>query len=546
MGLLNYALRYRDLGLHPIPIEHKGKRPLVDSWKKYQEVPPTDEDLSAWFGKDTNVNMAVVLGRGIIAVDLDGEGASELLRARGVSFPVGAPLSKTGNGNHVLLRTNEPIGDCVGLLTTSGSKPQVDIRGVGYIVVPPSVHSNGNKYEWLIPPSTSIPEAPGALLELIKSRKNPQDKLNGPGWVRAALDGVPEGQRDSTCARLAGYFLGKKIDSDTVKLILSTTFAKRCVPAFPESEVSKTVDSIAQKNGVVGEDRQINPIHIKEAAQDFYESLYDKPTVFAPTAFGELDRMLCGGFSPGDLIYMGARPGVGKTAMALQIAVASAKAGSGVIFISREMMNKALVRRMVSQTGRIDASLLRNSTMAKTSQDKIIKTLDEISKLPIWLTDELVSIQEATDMIAAAKSETNAGLLIVDHLQLMRSSSAIREKRLQVEAVSHGLKTLAMQFKIPVLCMSTLSRAADKKNPRPTLDSLRESGELEHDADIVLLLHRDFDSLTAECIVAKNRDGRTGVVDLNFESQFLYFSESEKAVEAKPSLFGGGLPYAEN
>ena len=540
MGLLNFAKRYRDLGLHPIPIEARGKRPVIESWKKYQTVAPNDIELRSWFGRDENVNMAVVLGRGIIAVDFDGDGSTNLLKDKGIGLPIEAPLSRTGNGHHVLLRTNEPIGDCVGLLNTNGGKPQIDIRGIGYIVVPPSIHANGNKYEWIIPPSGKIPNTPEALLELIKNKNGPSKKLNSPGWVSEALAGVGEGQRDSMCAKLAGYFLGKNIDSATVKLILNSTFAAHCNPQFPIQGVIKTVDSIAQKNGVTGEiDREIVPRAIKDVAMDFADSLEGNPIKVAPTGFSELDYLLCGGFYPGDLVYMGARPGVGKTAMALQIASSVAKAGSGVVFISREMTSMALIRRMVSQSGKIDASILRRSDRAKSSMDRIKNTLDDLISLPIWMTDEVVSIEEAANMISGFNQTTPVGLIIVDHLQLMRSSGSMKEKRMQVEAVSQGLKTIAMQFKVPILCMSTLSRPADKKNTRPTLDSLRESGELEHDADIVLLIHREFGKNEAECIVAKNRDGHVGSAKLLFESQYLSFATFEEETIQKQT----SLPY---
>lgn len=526
MALLNFAKRYRDMGLHPIPIEPKGKRPAVASWKQYQTTPPTDGEMEAWF-KDENLNMAVVLGRGIMAVDLDGEGANDLLRKAGIGLPVEAPLSKTGNGNHVLLRTHEPVGDHVGLISTDGGKPQIDIRGIGYIVVPPSIHPNGNKYEWIIPPNGEIPYAPQALLALMgKTNAVP---LNGPGWVKLALAGVGDGQRDNMCTKLAGYFIGKNIDAETVKLILSSTFAKGCKPIYTDADVAKTVDSISRKHGVTGdESREIVPVHIRDVAVAFGEQLDKKPIKPAATSFKELDWMLCGGFHPGELIYMGARPGVGKTAMALQIAVAVANAGNSVLFVSREMTNIALLRRMISQDSKIDASALRNNAKAKDMIGRITGALGKLSDLPIWLTDEAVSIEETASIV---ESLQNVGLIIVDHLQLMRAQTAMKEKRIQVEAVSQGLKTLAMQYKIPILCMSTLSRPSDKQNPRPTLSSLRESGELEHDADIVLLLHREFGSTEAECIVAKNRDGHVGTVPLSFEAQYLTFSAFEKKPE---------------
>ncbi len=112
-------------------------------------------------------------------------------------------------------------------------------------------------------------------------------------------------------------------------------------------------------------------------------------------------------------------------------------------------------------------------------------------RLPLWFTDEAVSLGEIQTLVTSLADETSVALVVVDYLQLVRASPTIKERRHQVEAISQGLKTLALQYEVPVLCLSSLSRgAADERGRPPTLASLRESGELEHDADVILLLHR--------------------------------------------------------
>src|SRR5262245_33603292 len=161
------AQEYLRLGYHPIPCAPREKRPLV-AWKAFQTTMPTAEQLTAWWDRTPDANVALVLGRGRFAVDLDGgEAAEALLAQAGISLPAEAPRSRTGGGYHVFLSSYNPIPDRVGLLTTDGSKPQVDIRGIGIVVAPPSIHPSGARYEWLTPLVAKPPHAPFALTELI-------------------------------------------------------------------------------------------------------------------------------------------------------------------------------------------------------------------------------------------------------------------------------------------------------------------------------------------------------------------------------------------
>ncbi len=529
MSCYEAAREYLALGLHPIPCAPRSKRPLVE-WRKFQVTPPHADQVDAWWETWPDANVALVLGRGALAVDLDGGADAErLLSDAGVHLP-GAPRSKTASGYHVFLSAPGPVPDRVGLLTSRGGKPAVDIRGVGIVVAPPSIHPSGARYEWYIPLSLPLPPAPPELLALIRTGREAPQLPSGPGWIAEALAGAPEGQRDATCTKLAGYFLGRGLDAPLVEVLLAESFARNCAPPFPREDVRKCVQSIARREGP-GLERTVAPVHLSRVLSQLEDALLagtqEAPPVATP--FPSLNMFLSGGFWPGELIYLGARPGVGKTALGLEIARRAARQGRGVLVISREMVNTALARRMVTQESKIPAATLRSARLNDTERATLMGTLTRLSVLPVWLSDEAVSLAEITDLVTTWGGHTALGLLIVDYLQLVRAPRDIRDRRLQIEAVSQGLKTMALQAKIPVLCLSSLSRPPQEaRERRPTLASLRESGELEHDADVVLLLHRDPMQADTECIVAKNRDGRQGMARLRFRPETVSFDEIDE------------------
>ena len=532
--MLTAALRYLELGYHPIPCPPKEKRPSVP-WKDFQTVAPTEAQVREWWGKSPDSNIALVLGRGVFAVDLDGgDNAEAMLREAGVELPEDAPRSKTGGGYHVLLSAHQPVGDRVGLLSSNGAKPQVDIRGVGIIVAPPSVHPTGAIYQWLVKPTkdTRPPAAPQSLLGLLAATgttKPPEGarlngKANEAGWVGAALHGVGEGQRNAMCAKLAGLFLGKGLDPDTVTALLQSGFGRNCQPPLPEKEIAATVRSIAAREAVEGQDVAVKPEHISAVLKRFlHEMEHGGPKPLA-TPFPELNHCLDGGLLPGQLVFIGARPGVGKTAMALEMARTAMRAGRTVLVVSREMTNNSLARRLLAQDARVRASRLKRGDLSDLDWKSFGESVDRLSQLGLWMTDQMVSLEQVNTYLATARFD----LVIVDYLQLMRAPREIKERRHQVEYISHGLKTLALAHQVPVICLSSLSRPTMKdptNEPRPTMASLRESGELEHDADVILLLHRQREDSQALCIVDKNRDGRLGTIKLIFSGEFVAFHE---------------------
>jgi replicative DNA helicase len=224
---------------------------------------------------------------------------------------------------------------------------------------------------------------------------------------------------------------------------------------------------------------------------------------------------------------------VGKTALALEVARGAAKTARSVLVVSREMVNLALGRRLLVQEARVDAARVRGRRLSEEERGSVEEGLRRLRGLPVWLTDQAVSLRQITSLVAGWSASPHLDLLVVDYLQLVRAPRDIRERRLQVEALSQALKTLAVEHGLAVLCLSSLARTRDERgrDRRPTLADLRESGELEPDADVVLLLHREVMQPETEVIVAKNRDGRVGIARLLFRAESVAFDEPSDRAE---------------
>jgi hypothetical protein len=513
------ALAYHAAGLHPIPVEPCGKRPLV-KWQEYQLRQPTVAEIERWWGETPDANVGLACGRGMFVLDIDGpEGMQALIDAGVDPASLGAaPRVVTGKGQHIYLAGDVP--DRIGVL------PKVDIRSDGgFVVAPPSVHASGRRYEWaggLF--GTNFPPAPPALQELLARPTKPTlgAQPADAGWVSTALLGVGEGGRDNTCTRLAGYFLGRGLPVDVVETIL-VEWGERCSPAFPADAVAKCIASIAKRHepaaavetygvaAVVGE--ALAEIKVPPAERKL-----------RPTELPGLDKLLSGGFEPGEFVLFGARPGVGKTALALQIARKVAENGAPVLIDSREMRRTAVVRRLLVQLSGVRASDVKSGQLVEMQWKSLAWAASYLATLPIHLTNAR-SVEELREVASAVGA---LGLIVVDYLQLMKTAFAGENKRSNVEAVSEALKALAVDFDVPVLCLSSLRRltkAKDGTREKPDMSDLRESGALEHDGDIVMLMAREFDSDVCDLVIAKNRDGRVGDLKLRFRGDLMRFEE---------------------
>ena len=260
-----------------------------------------------------------------------------------------------------------------------------------------------------------------------------------------------------------------------------------------------------------------------------------------PTGFRLLDTVLTG-LGRGDLIILAARPGMGKTSFALNVALNVAKAsGKAVAVFSLEMSKEQLVTRVLSNEALVENGRLISGNLRESDWVKIAEAASTLSRTDIKIDDN--PLLTVADMNAKCRRIENLGLVVIDYLQLMTSAGGkgySGENRQQaVSDISRMLKIMAKELQVPVLCLSQLSRANEKRDDkRPMLSDLRESGAIEQDADIVLFLYRDDyyneDSEKhniAECIVAKNRHGETGKVELRWMPEYTTFGTLERRYE---------------
>jgi replicative DNA helicase len=544
--LLASALWYQRHGWHPVPCKPRDKKPWV-KWEAFQATQPNELLLASWWEQQSESNVALVTGRGCLVVDLDGNGAEELLRTAGVELPVDAPRVKTGRGEHVYLGVESEYRNVTALVSAEGGKPAVDIRcDGGFVVAPPSIHETGAVYAWIIKPFFPLPPAPQSLLALLEKHSGP--KLEAPqatrepgdeapqNWVAEALAGVTEGKRDDTAARLAGYFVQRGLPAAVVHGIL-LGFAERCRPPFPVHDIDRIVASIAQTDArkhPAGDPPRLTSIG--DALRQVFDSIKAGPARCVKTPFPQLNSLLVGGFHPGEFIVLGARPGVGKSAISLEMAREAALSGLTTLIVSREMLSLALARRMLAQAGKVRASYLRSGVGVDMEYAGAVAS--RLSGLPIWIADTAASMLDVNSVLASVPQPVD--FLVIDYLQLLQAPREIRDRRHQVEFISSGLKQMALERQIPVLCLSSLSRPAEGKESRPTMAMLRESGEIEHDSDVVLLLHRERGASEADLLVAKGRDCETGVVKLMFMQDWVSFAEMEQEEPTGPMWWKEG------
>ena len=261
-----------------------------------------------------------------------------------------------------------------------------------------------------------------------------------------------------------------------------------------------------------------------------------------PTGFRDVDDLFHG-FRGGDLVILAARPGVGKTSFALNLAVNAAKSGAAVAFFSLEMSAGQLVQRILCAEARVNLTKIRSGQIAEGDWGAIADASNTLSKLEIYIDDSPgLSILEAR---AKARRELRhasgqgKGLIIVDYLQLMQPPQSRRDgnRAVEVGEISRGLKILGKEMDMPVIALSQLSRAVEMRGKkRPMLSDLRESGSIEQDADIVMFIDRSMDEMEAESedrpdlgqaqlIVAKHRNGATRDIDLAFNPEYTRFMD---------------------
>lgn len=337
------------------------------------------------------------------------------------------------------------------------------------------------------------------------------------------------------------------------------------VNAVDTEDVAKLVSDAEQTIlGVADTAPQRKPRTTAQAIQDVYERLVaaESSSLNGVSAgFWEIDR-LTRGFKPGEMVVLAARPSIGKTQLALQIARFAAKSGTPVGFFSLEMSSESILERLMAYESGVEPGILKMGGLGEEEKEALKEAVGRMKTLPIELLDpSFISTHQIRSKARRMVTCSGVGLVLIDYLQLVTGPRVYKESRqVEVAAVSRALKSLAMELKIPVLVLAQLNRESERRDGnRPRISDLRESGATEQDADIVMLLHReehhhigDAEWLSqnpdkigkAEVIIAKNRNGATGSADLRWSAAGACF-ESDLGQGYSPKLPRRRDPYAD-
>lgn len=332
-----------------------------------------------------------------------------------------------------------------------------------------------------------------------------------------------------------------------VKIVEQKSVLRKLIKASAEI----TEESYSKQDDVEGvldgAEKRIFDIAQKKSSSDFepisivlergfeqIEKMFNNKgeTTGVPSGFPELDSKTSG-FQPGDMILIAARPSMGKTTFAINIAqYAAIREGKSVVVFSLEMSKEQLAYKILCAEANIDMLKLRTGALEDSDWERIAKAAGPIAASKIYIDDTAgVSVMEMRSKCRRLKIEYGIDLIVIDYLQLMSGSSGSESRQQEVSEISRSIKALAKEMHCPVIALSQLSRAPEQRaDHRPMLSDLRESGSIEQDADLVMFLYRDEyynneteDKNVAECIIAKQRNGPVGTVKLAWLGQYSKF-----------------------
>jgi len=370
------------------------------------------------------------------------------------------------------------------------------------------------------------------------SRRELTERLGGQGFIAGLVDTVPTIAnveyhahivRDKSVHRRL-----VQVGSDIVKLGFSED--REMEDILDEAE--RSVFEIARTGGEKSF-RHIGDI-LGVAFQQIETHFQQQESVTGvSTGFVDFDR-LTAGFQPGSLNIIAARPSMGKTALALNIAqFAALEKKRPVLVFSLEMGGEQLAQRMLASEARVNVHDLRTGTFHESAWEALADAAGKLSQAPIYIDDSSVlSTLELRARCRRFKSrKSDVGMIVVDYLQLMHLSRPTESKQQEVAEISRALKGIARELDVPILALSQLSRAVEmRQDKRPQLSDLRDSGAIEQDADLVILLFRpgyystnpEEEDNIAEAIIAKHRNGPTGTVPLVFIREYTRFVNAER------------------
>ncbi len=348
-------------------------------------------------------------------------------------------------------------------------------------------------------------------------------------YLTGLMENVP------STANIASYC---KIIADKAQVRALINAANEIIETANEgtTDPSTMLDSAEQKIFDIRQGKEVSGLsRISDVIVETFEHLSEisgpdaAEHLGSTTGFSQLDHVI-GGLNKTDLLVLAARPAMGKSALALNMAVNCCKATKrDVVIFNLEMGREQLVTRMLASEGKVNNTVLRTGELKPEDWVKVAEAADVLAQLPIYIGDS--GDLTVPQMKAQLRRMKNLGFVVIDYIQLMQSPNKHSSRVSEISEITRQLKLMAKELNVPVLALSQLSRNAEKhEDKRPLMSDLRESGSIEQDADIIMFIHRqayyndsEEDRSLAECIVAKNRHGETGTIRLSWIGEYTLF-----------------------
>jgi len=366
-------------------------------------------------------------------------------------------------------------------------------------------------------------------------RSSELDEVGGPAYIAALVDGVPRSTNIEHYARIIKEKATLRNLIFSANKILATAYAG-------EEEADLILDQAEHAIFAIADDKVRDGfVSLRDLAQnslDTIEKLHSRKELITgvPTGFTDLDEMTSG-LQPSDLVIIAARPSMGKTSLALNIAQhVGTKTDLTVGVFSLEMSKEQLFLRMLTAEARIDAHRLRGGFLGERDWGRLSQAIGTLSETKIFIDDTpSIGVLEMRAKCRRLASEHGLNMVVIDYVQLMQGRGRFENRTLELASISRSLKGLSKELNVPIVLLSQLSRAPESRSDhRPQLSDLRESGALEQDADVVVFIYRQdmYSDKTqpaadnegvAELIVAKQRNGPTGIVKLAFIREYTRF-----------------------
>lgn len=541
--VIDYAEFYAGRGWRVFPVKPRDKKPLVDGWP--QQASSNVDDIRRMFAQypGANIGIATGSGSGIVVLDVDaGHGGEEsllnLVHEHG-RLP-DTPESLTGGGGRHIIFNHPGV-----MIRNSAGKlgPGLDIRGDGgYIVAPPSIHPNGNSYLWeetSKPSKTPVAYPPKWLLEILlanESRRNGNEHHEPLDLEEDDI--IPDGQRNDTLASLAGTMRRRGFTTDAIYAALWSENNERCRPPLSADEVLAIAKSVSKYKPTARpaysqkeEIKYRKPLTAGEGIVQFLDLLEHIDERSIPTSIPMFDKNT-GGLERQTLSVLAARPSMGKTTLGWQIARSVAHT-SRVFFYSLEVSAASLWAKAVCGALGIRWVDVRNGVIADDQRELIVAKAQEMMSMygDRLLVDDGVN---TTETIWQGAELYRPDLIVVDHIRLVADRGDSEVKRLG--EITKVMKEIAKAFNCGFLCLAQLNRGVEgRDNKRPQLSDLRDSGEIEENADMILMMYRDdyynkpsdYSPLSpTELLIRKFRDDVANqVIKLRFDTRRQWFTD---------------------